>query len=123
MRLATTHSKKIPGAEKYCSEIFSAMIEVKIPDETGRDATPVQGWLRELYAQAKSSVDEQIKTVPPPHERRPRPQRLRHLQPACQRPVVPPRKWPQLRQDRQLEAHRLPVSVRASTSTGGVPSM
>lgn len=64
MKLAITHSKKVPGAEEYSSELFSAMIEVEVPEEAGRDAKAVQGWLKELYAQAKASVDEQIKSVP-----------------------------------------------------------
>lgn len=64
MKLAITHSKKVPGAEEYSSELFSAMIEVEIPEDAGRDANAVQGWLRELYAQAKTSVEEQIKSVP-----------------------------------------------------------
>jgi len=64
MKLSITHSKKIPGAEEYSSELFSAMIEVEIPEEAGRDAEAVQGWLRELYGQAKASVLEQIKSVP-----------------------------------------------------------
>ena len=64
MKLAVTHSQKVPGAVEYSSELFSAMIEVEIPEEAGRDAKAVQGWLRELYAQAKTSVEEQIKSVP-----------------------------------------------------------
>ncbi len=64
MKLAITHSKKVPGVEEYSSELFSATIEVEIPEEAGRDAKAVQGWLRELYGQAKASVDEQIKSVP-----------------------------------------------------------
>lgn len=64
MRLAITHSKKIPGAEDYSSEGFSCSLEVEIPEESSRDANAVQGWLRELYAQAKASVEEQIQSVP-----------------------------------------------------------
>jgi len=64
MKLAITHSKKIPGAEDYSSEGFSCSLEVEIPEESGRDANAVQGWLRELYAQAKTSVEEQIQSVP-----------------------------------------------------------
>jgi len=64
MRLAVTHSKKVRGAEEYSSKLFSAMIEVEIPEEAGRDAKAVQAWLRELYGQAKASVEEQIKSEP-----------------------------------------------------------
>lgn len=64
MKLAITHSKKVPGAEEYSSELFSAAIEVEVPDEHGRDAKAVQAWLRELADQAKQAVDEQIKSVP-----------------------------------------------------------
>ena len=64
MKLAVTASKKIPGIEDYSSEGFSCTLEVEVPEEAGRDAKAVQGWLKGLYAQAKASVDEQIKSVP-----------------------------------------------------------
>jgi hypothetical protein len=64
MKLAITHSKKVPGIEDYSSEGFSCTLEVEVPEEAGRDAKAVQAWLKELYAQAKASVEEQVKSVP-----------------------------------------------------------
>ena len=54
---AVTASKKIPGIEDYSSEGFSCTLEVEVPEEAGRDAKAVPGWLREFYAQAKASVE------------------------------------------------------------------
>ena len=64
MKLAITHTKKVPGQEDYSSEGFGATLEVEVPDEQAQDASSVQGWLRELYDQAKQAVEEQIRSVP-----------------------------------------------------------
>ena len=64
MKLAITHTKKVPGPEDYSSEGFGATIEVEVPEEQARDAASVQGWLKELYDQAKTAVEEQIRSVP-----------------------------------------------------------
>ena len=64
MKLAITHTKKVPGQEEYSSEGFGATIEVEIPDETARDTETLRSYLAELYAEAKQAVEEQIKTVP-----------------------------------------------------------
>ena len=64
MKLAITHTKKVPGQEDYSSEGFGATIEVEVPEEQARDASSVQAWLKELYDQAKTAVEEQINSVP-----------------------------------------------------------
>ena len=64
MKLAITHTKKVPGQQDYSSEGFGATIEVEVPDDQSQDATVVQQWLLELYAQAKQAVAEQIKALP-----------------------------------------------------------
>ena len=64
MKLAITHTKKVPGQEDYSSEGFGATIEVEVSDEQAQDASSVQGWLKELYDQAKQAVEEQIRSVP-----------------------------------------------------------
>ena len=42
MKLAITHTKKVPGQEDYSSEGFGATIEVEVPDDQSQDATVVQ---------------------------------------------------------------------------------
>jgi hypothetical protein len=64
MKLAITHTKKVPGQEDYSSEGFGATIEVEVPEEQAHNTTSVQGWLRELYDQAKQAVEEQLRSVP-----------------------------------------------------------
>ena len=64
MKLAITHTKKVPGQEDYSSEGFGATLEVEVPEDQAQDASSVQGWLRELYDQAKQAVEEQIRSVP-----------------------------------------------------------
>jgi len=64
MKLAITHSKKVPGAEEYSSEGFSATLEVEVPDDQAQDASSVQAWLKELYDQAREAVEQQLATVP-----------------------------------------------------------
>ena len=54
----------MPGPEDCSSEGFGATLEVEVPDEQAQDASSVQGWLRELYDQAKQAVEEQIRSVP-----------------------------------------------------------
>ena len=51
MKLAITHTKKVPGPEDYSSEGFGATIEVEVPDDQAQDASSVQGWLKELAEQ------------------------------------------------------------------------
>jgi hypothetical protein len=64
MKLAITHTKKVPGQEEYSSEGFGATIEVEVPDDQAQDAASVQGWLKELYDQAKQAVEQQLASVP-----------------------------------------------------------
>ena len=64
MRLAITHTKKVTGQEEYSSEGFGATIEVEVPDDQAQDASSVQGWLKELYDQAKQAVEQQLASVP-----------------------------------------------------------
>jgi len=64
MKLAITHTKKVPGQEDYSSEGFGATIEVELPDDQAQDAASVQGYLQELYEQAKAAVEEQLRSVP-----------------------------------------------------------
>lgn len=64
MRLTTSYTKKVPGQEDYSSEGFGATIEVEVPEEQSQDAAVVQQWLQELYDQAKTAVEEQIRSVP-----------------------------------------------------------
>ena len=45
MKLAITHTKKVPGPEDYSSEGFGATLEVEVPDdylETLPDNTPAK---------------------------------------------------------------------------------
>jgi len=64
MKLAITHTKKVPGQEEYSSEGFGATIEVEVPDDQAQDATVVQQWLREIADQAKQAVEQQLASVP-----------------------------------------------------------
>ena len=64
MKLAINFNRKEPGPEDYSSLGFGATIEVEVPDDQAQDASSVQGWLRELYDQAKQAVEEQIRSVP-----------------------------------------------------------
>jgi antitoxin component of MazEF toxin-antitoxin module len=64
MRLAITHTKKVPGQEEYSSEGFGAEISVEVPDDQAQDAASVQGWLKELAEQCKQAVEQQLASVP-----------------------------------------------------------
>ena len=64
MKLAINFNRKEPGPEDYSSLGFGATLEVEVPDDQAQDASSVQGWLRELYDQAKQAVEEQIRSVP-----------------------------------------------------------
>ena len=64
MKLAISHSKKIPGAEDYSSEGFSCALEIEIPEETARYTETLRRYLTELYSEAKAAVEQQLAACP-----------------------------------------------------------
>jgi hypothetical protein len=64
MKLAINLTRKEPGQEDYSSIGFGATSEVEVPEDQAQDAASVQGWLKELYDQAKQAVEQQLAIVP-----------------------------------------------------------
>ena len=64
MKLCVSHSRKIPASEEYSSSGFSCSLEVEVPDETARDTETLRSYLAELYAEAKTAVEQQLASVP-----------------------------------------------------------
>ena len=64
MKLAITHSKKVPGAEDYSSEGFSCSLELEVPDREVQDPQTLRAYLGQLYDEARQAVEEQVRSVP-----------------------------------------------------------
>jgi hypothetical protein len=64
MKLTTGFTMKVPAEEDFSSVGCGATIEADVPQDQAQDASSVQGWLRELFEQAKAAVQEQLRAVP-----------------------------------------------------------
>ncbi len=60
MRISVQFQKKVKGAEEYSSLCYNVGIESEPPAEVSQDRDRLKQYTRELFAEAKARVEEQV---------------------------------------------------------------